>query len=286
MTLRRPENSGLLILNITGVGPEKATINMTEIATSDGGIFNSGRLPPRNIVMSLRFFEVFNTVEELRHESYKYFPIKSPVTLTFETEERTAEINGYVEANEPVIFSKECFTQLSVICPDPFFYSDKKQVTLFSGVIPMFEFPFSNESLTEKLLIMGEIWPEATRSVWYEGDADVGVIIHILAKGPISGLQIYDDTTERKMTINDGRLTELTGSTLIEGDRVIISTVRGDKHIALIRDGIEYNILNALNRDSFWFQLRKGDNIFAYTATYGLANLDFRIENRIAFEGV
>lgn len=51
-------------------------------------------------------------------------------------------------------------------------------------------------------------------------------------------------------------------------------------------NGKTTNILNCLDKNADWFQLAKGDNIFAYTAEYGSTNLQFKIENRIVYEGV
>jgi len=287
MPLRYPERSGFLIFNITGIGPEKSELRFTNLATANGGVFNSARMPNRNIVMSLRYWATGAvTVEQIRHESYKYFPIMKPVTLTFQTEERRAVITGYVEANEPVIFSRETHCQISIVCPDPWFYTEDPMITTFDAVNPMFEFPFSNESLTDPLLIMGEIWPETTRSIYYHGDADIGVRIYIWFRGVVTQFSIFGQTADQHMSINDDLLEELTGDGIIEGDEIIISTVKGDKFVTLIRAGVKYNILNALNRDAFWFQLQKGDNVFAYTAESGLLNVSFRIENRVAFEGV
>ena len=56
--------------------------------------------------------------------------------------------------------------------------------------------------------------------------------------------------------------------------------------MTLVREGKTYNILNCLSKDSDWFQLTKGDNLFAYTADEGANNLQFTIENRIVYEGV
>lgn len=283
--LTNPEKSGFYIKDIEGIGSPVANINLTEVATNDGALFNSSRVTSRSITMTLGFFWK-GSIENIRHLSYKYFPTKRPLTLTIESSNRTGEIIGYVESNEPIIFSERQTTIISLICPDPFFYSKDLMVTTFEGVVPLFEFPFSNESLEENLLIMGDIWPEATRSIVYEGDAEVGVVIHILSTGEVSNMTIYNPGTNQRMVISHDRLVTLTGYGIIEGDHIIISTVRGNKHITLIRDGLEINILNALNRDAFWFQLHKGDNIFAYTAEGGLSNIIFRIENRIAYEGV
>jgi len=293
--LTNPEKSGFYVKEVEGLGPPIANINLTEVSTNDGGIYNSARAISRNIVFTLGFLQQQEneeleqerrTIEDVRHLSYKYFPIKKKVTIIVETDNRIVETYGFVEKNEPIIFSQRQTTQVSILCPDPFFYSQDQMVTLFLAVVPMFEFPFSNESLTENMLIMGEIWPRETRSIYYEGDAEVGVVMHIFARSEASNVTIFNPETNQRMTINNDRLRQLTGSGIVNGDHIIISTVRGDKHITLIRRGISYNILNALNRDAYWFQLSKGDNIFAYTAEYGLSWIDFRIENRIVYAGV
>lgn len=82
------------------------------------------------------------------------------------------------------------------------------------------------------------------------------------------------------------RLKTLTGSALVGGDDIIINTAKGEKSIILKRDNKEYNILNCLGRDTDWFLLSKGDNVFAFGAEDGTANLQFYIENKVVYEGV
>ena len=80
--------------------------------------------------------------------------------MLIETDNRQAEIEGYVESNDPAIFSKDEGSDISIVCPNPFFYSAGKDginTTIFYGVEALFEFPFSNESLQDPLLEMGEI---------------------------------------------------------------------------------------------------------------------------------
>ena len=151
-----PEKSGFLIQSITGLGPSKADINVSEIATNDGSIYNSARTTTRNIVFTLGF--LFNpTIEDMRQLSYKYFPLKKRVLLLFETDNRTCEIYGYVESNEPDIFSSQETTKISIICPDPYFYSVVPGIAVFYAIDPIFEFEFSNESLSENLIEFSNI---------------------------------------------------------------------------------------------------------------------------------
>lgn len=349
LELRRPELTGLYIESITGLGPGKANINTTDIATDDGAIFNSARSEERNIVMKIGFMiseGVTESIEQARHLTYKYFPKKKPIVFYILTDERELKCLGYVEENEPDIFSDKETTQISIICPDPMFYSAETNTTTFNGVDFNFEFPFENNTVGDVAVIipgiarelqvivdelpetgdpslyyflrhqdstylydeyrylandwifvatrmyyspeieMGSIENLKERSIWYDGDAETGILIQIHAIGSAEHIVIYNTGTRERMILDTDKLATLTGEGIVQGDEITISTVKGDKYIRLLRNGVQYNILNILDKNSDWFQLAKGDNIFTYTATYGASNLQFRILNNIAFEGI
>lgn len=290
LILREPEKSGFLITNISGLGPSKANVNTTEVSTNDGSLFNSARLNQRNIVFDIIFEQTSKeNIEDLRQKSYKYFPMKKSLELLIETDNRVVKTNGYVEANEPNIFSAKEGTQISIICPDPYLYSagaNGNNTTIFYGVEPAFKFPFSNESLTEPLLILGNIQNKTENVVIYQGDSEIGVIINIHAIGPVTNLTIYNIGTRESMRIDTTKLESLTGLGIVAGDDIIINTSKGDKGITLIRSGKSTNILNCLDKGTNWFSLVKGDNLFAFAAESGTTNLQFWIENKIIYEGV
>jgi len=112
--------SGLLITSIDGLGPGKATVNSTEIPTSDGDVVNSVRLSGKNIVINGKFLGA-PAIEDARLLSYKYFPIKQKINFYIETDNRTASIDGYVESNEPVVFEDGCGCQISIKCEKAYF---------------------------------------------------------------------------------------------------------------------------------------------------------------------
>lgn len=282
------DESGLFITGINGLGPVKATVNMTQLATADGDIWNSTRLAGRNIVLNARFTYA-HTIEEARLMSYKFFPIGKKVTFHIETDNRMAETEGYVESNEPNIFSKESDMQVSILCESPWFSSvdeDGKQKTDFSNVVATFEFPFSNESTTDPLIEFGQIINKKESTVYYDGDAETGCLITLHAIGAVEMVTIYNIRTGDKMILDTDKLETLTGNKIIAGDTIVINTVKGGKYIRLIREGVTTNILNILGKNAEWFQLAKGDNLFAYTAEYGEANIQFSVETQILFEGV
>ena len=153
--LANPYKTGIYVSSITGLGPGKANINTTDIATDDGSIYNSARAEERNIVMKLGFLQVpgiTDTIEDARQLTYKYFPKKKPLVFHIKTDNRDLNAFGYVESNEPDIFSKDETTQISIICPDPLFYlatNGGMNVTSFNGIDFEFEFPFENNTIGE-----------------------------------------------------------------------------------------------------------------------------------------
>ena len=288
LDMRSPDKSGLYIKKIEGLGPPNATINAKEIATFDGGLYNSARASTRNIVLTLGFLPN-PSIEDMRQLTYKYFPIKKKLRFLIETDNRIAETYGYVESNEPDIFSQNETTEISIICPDPYFYSAEdngSNITVFSGVEANFEFPLTNNSLTSDLIEMGVMRNVKEKLIVYTGDSEVGVIITIHALGKAGSITIYNTGTNEAMRIDNDKIASITGSGIVKSDDIIISSIKGDKYIRLLRDGVYTNILNALDKGSKWFQLSKGDNIFAYTAESGEENLQFKIAHQVVYEGV
>lgn len=286
MVLDRPEETGIIVSQIDGLGPVKANLYLSESAMMDGGTHNGSRLTTRNIVINLDF-RLAADAEDLRLETYKYFPEKKEITLEFETTHRHVKAFGWVESNTPDIFQPESSSQISILCGDPFFYKvGQMQATTFSGIVPEFEFIYENNSLTQKLTEFGEIMHKQENVVNYIGDADVGVTITIHATGPARNITIYNARSREVMYIDTDYIQTLTGSPFSSGDDIIIKTSIGKKSVTLLRAGLTYNILNCLRKGSDWFQLTKGGNIFAYDAEEGALELWFKIENETLYTGV
>lgn len=286
MELTNPYASGFLITNVTGLGPMKASINTTELATMDGARYNSSRASQRNIVFYLEFLAGSKTIEEVRLDSYRYFPVKREVRISVETDTRIAEVTGYVESNEPDIFSEKEGCQISIMCPDPYFYKFGLNRAIITGVEPAFEFPFENNSVTEKLINFGEIRTKRDAVIMNDGDETVGVIINVHAKNDIRNFTISNVTMGHSMRIDDDRLQALIGSMISSGDDIIIDTTRGRKSILLRRRGRRINILNTLKRPLTWLQLQRGENVFYYDAEIGRDEIECSIDYQVVYEGM
>lgn len=290
LELTNPYDTGLVVKGITGIGPVKANINTTELAISDGAIFNSARANSRNIVFSFQLLEdpKTNLVETVRQRTYKYFPLKKMLTLLFETDHRIAEIQGYVESNEPDIFQKDETIQISIVCPSPYFYTPDSTIVL-NGVESMFTFPFSNESLTEDQIIFGNIVSSVSTEYFYDGDVDSGVIFHIHCTDAVKNIMVYNMETRERMSIDTSVIKTIVGSQqddLIAGDDIYLSTISGDRYIYLVRGGVEYNILPSIPKITDWITVQKGSNVFGYLAETGKSNVGIDIHTNILYEGV
>lgn len=318
MVLDDPVISGFNIVEITGIGPSSASINTTELVTYDGSVYNSARAQQRNIVFTLLFWEddvmgpkykpesewTRMTIEDLRHQSYRYFPIKQRVELSFETDTRVLDTYGYIEKNEPTIFAQKESTQVSIICPEAYFDLGgdyKVQNTDFSSVEAMFEFPIHDTStmvgewennntsvstVNEPQTEFSQIVLTMEKNLYYSGDAATGVTIVIRADAQLSGMSITNVNTKEEFSINQTILENSIGGKIKAGDVITINTTQGQKSATFNRNGVETNILNAIDRNSSWLQIRPGDNVFSFAATEGQYYANVTIQNRTLFEGV
>lgn len=279
--------NGLAIESITGIGPGKATINVTELATSDGGIYNSARLSKRNIVFS--FYIVGEPdPEDSRQLLYRIFPIKERVSIEFITDNRMSTITGYVESVEPDIFQDKEKSQVSIICDDPYFYADNAEYKL-NGIDDMFEFPFENDSLSDNLIEFGEIVYDVGQNLYYEGDIESGLLIHIHAAGAIKNLSITNWVTKVTMAMDTSKIKAIVGGSdddIILSDDIYISTMKSDKYIKLVRNGVTYNILSVIPKLSDWLTIKQGNNQFFCEADIGADKAQITIQSYVLYAGV
>lgn len=302
--LANPWKEGLAVASIDGLGPGQATINVADISSMDGGLFNSARKGTRNIVFNLIFVDHDTlTIEDIRRKCYTYFPIKKNVKLKFTTSDGKTNkdffIDGYVESNEPNIFSSSEGATVSVICPQPFFYKSLSQEQRFSvSSNPEFTFAFSKVPEDGTELLMGDVVPYVVSDIYYEGDADVGIVVEMVFKTDID-LDSIDDKTIRI----DNSLTNTTNIFSLEkvvnlaaeqiedydgikaGDKLTLSTVVGEKGLIYTHDGIDYNMLSAIEPAGKWIYLTTGSNYLVINKD-GAIEITASAKNKIYYYGV
>lgn len=281
--LRHPWGSGLAVSSITGLHPPDASINATELSSMDGSVFNSARVVKRNIIVNFYILENL-TIEQARHILYEYFPVKKQVKFRVKTDERDVYTIGYVESNTVEIFSNRESAQVSIICPDPYFYSIQDVSTPLNDIVGGFEFPFENPVGTESLHF-GELSVTGPIDIIYTGETSVGIDIDIHATGEVGNLRIYSVTTDQEILLDVAKLAAKTGNGIIAGDNIHICTITGHKEVTLTRAGVKYNIMSCVSRQTGWIRLEQGDNIIVYSAV-GIQNAQIYVTNKVVYEGV
>lgn len=286
---------GLIIKEITGIGPADAILNHSDYASNDGSEFNSARLDIRPIQITLLFTnEAGNTIEEARHNSYRYFQTKKPVRLIFETDTRTICIDGRVEHNQPIIFSDKEATSIDIKCSDPYFYKysdglDTDYVDLLS-VMPAFQFESDGE--LENPFEVGRYISDGAliQTIEYAGECETGFVANIRFVGPITGdlvLSRYGVDSEY-FKIDLAKLTALNGGIApVSGDELVFCTEPERNYMKFIHDGTEINALNAVDLvNSTWLLLNPGENTFVYAISDGNDNTQLRLTYKTRYQGV
>lgn len=260
LKMYQPAESGFYIKSIKGLGPSKANVNIIDIVSYDGGLYNSARCDKRNIVFELGAWDTVADVERLRQTSYRYFPIKGKIRMQFNTDNRKVNIIGYVESNEPNIWSENVTMSISVICPDPYFKD------IYENSIT-----YTND---------GEL-----HTINYEGDSDAGVTIQLNCGSDVTGLSIQN-TNGQAFTVVDNYLAKKAPNKILANDIIILDTIPNEKGIKLTRGETTYNILNAMNRSSVWFKINRFKRSFKVLAATGQNDIIVTISSPILYEGI
>lgn len=269
--LRLTCNESYDLLQVTGLTPPAATINVSTLATKDGGVFNSSRLNVRNMTLLIA---PGPSLERNRVELYRYIRSKQYVKLYLKTNLRDVWIDGYVETVEGDLFENPQRLQVSIICPDPYFKALDNSVTDFSNVNAAFTFAFSPTAEGQVVSTLSQF---SEVNVHNDSDDETGVIIELQARGTVLEPTIYNQTTGEQFTIQ---------YEMQEGDKIILNTRKGEKSLTLIHEGVQSNIINNMVRGGDWFKLKMGDNIFTYSCAHGASDLQLSIIVQPIFAGV
>lgn len=263
------------ITSIQGLNPPSAHLNTTSVSGMDGAVYNSGRLNTRNIVITAR---INGNVEGNRQNLYRFCPTKEKVRFYFLNNNRDVYIDGYVDSVECDLFTNDERAQISIICPFPYFMDSEETQVDGSSISSLFTFPFSiniNEPIPFSNYIL-----DAVVDLYNNSDDQIGTIIEMDVDAPVNEIQILNTGTGERFTLDYA---------FLPGDHITINTIKGQKSVSLLRDGLYSNIFSAMQRGSVFFQLASGDNFFAYTvdgSTLNNANVDIMFTYFKMYRGV
>lgn len=259
------------ITNAQGLSSPKNTINTNVSALIDGGTFNSAKVNMRTINLA---FTIEYPVEANRLKVYKVLRAKEPITLYYKSNILDLFIEGYVETLDIGHFDKKQKATVAILCPFPYWKNAQQIINQLSVVTNMFHFPFPYSDS----IVFGAIDTEAKAVVVNNGGITTGLTFEIYAKQPVTNPKIFDYVTQEYIGLN---------FSMQAGDLIIINTMTGEKSVTLIRNAIETNIFNNLQRGSTWLQLAAGGSVYVYQVDSGsLQSLEVDIKHYDLYEGV
>lgn len=255
---------------IKGLNPPTGTVSTSSYAGMNGSYLNNAFIEKRNVVIpfEMRGFDV----ELRRHELYRVVKPSRYIKIYYSTKNISVYAEGIVETCEMENFEKLTSGQISILCPDIYWYSTE---TPDCGIFPCqrcfhFVCPDNDEPFP-----IGIYNTQDMMTINNSGD-EVGFTLEI-SGGPAKNPTIYNALTDEYMQI---------AGDIQKGDVITITTKTGNKTVLLEREGVVTNIINRLVSGSTWLNLKAGENKFYVRASDGLNNLKVCLIHRNAYLGV
>lgn len=256
---------------ISGLNPPPGTVSTSLYAGMDGSYLNNAFIEKRNLVISFEMRGV--GIEKRRHALYRVVKPSRYIKVFYKTSGIDVYTEGYVETCEIDNFTNKINGQISILCPDPYWYSSSAIHACYSRVSGGFIFPFPQ---SDEPFILGSYSTTDNIEILNDGD-ETGFIIQIEALDTATTPTIYNADT--------GEYLQIKGE-IQRGDIITISTKTGNKTITLTRNGVDSNIINQLVAGSTWLTLREGLNTFHVQAVRNVKNLKITLMHTNAYLGV
>lgn len=263
---------------IDGLNPPAGTISTSTYAGMDGSYLNNAFIEKRNLVISFEMRGI--GLEKRRHALYRVVKPSRYIKVFYKTAGIDVYTEGYVETCEISNFDALTSGQISIICPDPYWYSTSAVYAYYSQVTGAFHFPFPESDAPFPLGVYS-----TTDNIIIQNDGDeTGFTIQIEASSneTVPEIAAYTPTIYNADT---GEYLQIKGE-ILKGDVITITTKTGNKTVTLTRNGVDSNIINRLVSGSTWLSLREGKNTFHVQAVRGVKNLKVTLMHRNAYLGV
>lgn len=251
---------------IEGLNPPAGTISTSTYAGMNGSYLNNAFIEKRNVVISFEMRGI--NIEKRRHALYKVVKTSRYIKVYYRTPNIDVYTTGYVETCEVNNFGQFTSGQISIICPDIYWYDTRIQTAECSPIKGVFHFPFPD---SDEPFPIGVYNTHNRLTIQNDGDeTGFTIVLSGTASNPIL------------TNVETGEYLQISGD-ISDGDTVTITTKTGSKTVTLERNGVTENIINRLVSGSTWLSLREGENKFDFSGGTGLK---VRLIHRNAYLGV
>lgn len=257
--------------SIQGLDPPTGTIALSKYAGMSGSYLNTAYMQNRNVVVN---FAMRGTgIEARRHALYQVARPAHPITVYYKTKLMDVYTEGHVETCEIENFEQYVSGQISIICPDIYWYDMGTTTATRSPVAGGFHFPFPD---SDDPFELSRYTGDTSIQIMNGGD-NIGFTLTITASGSASNPYVVDPATGEYFRLR---------TSMSAGDIITIDTKSGEKSVTLAQNNVASNLINSVVSGSTWLSLKPGTNLFDVGADSGDSNLTFAIIHRNAYLGV
>ncbi len=258
---------------IDGTSAVKHIISTFKAPNQDGGVFVSGSLDMRNIVMEGRILaNAINEAYDLRKRLIDIFNPKYKGRVIFEG----LSIPCIVE--EAPIFKADIHRApaffISLLCTSPYFETVEEIKRLLAGWHPNFEFEL--EIPVDEGIEMGYREESLIIAVQNTGSVPCGATFEFMAQGVVEDPLLIDVVSGKFIKLN---------RVMQPGEIVTVTTHFANKKVISSLEG-GTNAFASLDMDSDFLQLAVGTNLLRYDAKTNLNNLEVNVYFRPLYLGV
>ena len=266
------QNKWFCLTHADGLTSVSSSIASSTTPGMDGDKINNIQTQPRGIVLDLEIRRGVS-VEDAKRYILRTIKPKQRGTLRLTQGDRVTEIEGSVESVNMPRFGDGVVMQVSLYCSEPYWHDVENVLVEISRIIGLHYFTSTDGDMLyfpSDGIPLGEYDLNMTRTYTNDGDADCGMIIHIIALGSVTNPVIYKA---------DGSYIGV-NTTMVKGDEIIINTNSGKK--AITKNGT--NILSKIKSGSTFLQLETGDNELTIDSDGGTeGNVYFMLEFKRRF---
>ena len=267
-----------VLIECDGIYEVSNDVSTSANTMTDGSTYLGTVTQMRNIVLTIR--DRPGTDHRYNRDFlYTLFKSKSAGTFLYEEDDTERQIGYYVESVDITNSTSSRTATVSLLCPDPFFADTDDVSVILAGWEGAFEFQHEFVNGGEEL---GDRVLEKSASIANESAADnIGLTITITAYNTVVNPSITH--VEQGITMQIG--TEDYPYTMEYGEKIVITTETGNKHIYSVIDGVQTEINEYLSADSEFIQLMSGSNNIGYTADEGEEYMGVTITYRYRYAG-
>ena len=260
-----------VVIEFEGFNPPPASLFTSKSPNRKGSKKNGSTLDERSLIIQIK---LLGDIEVNRNALYAWVDTETELKIYYKNGVKNVYCEGTVtDCGVPFCTDNEVMT-IAITCPDPYLKDLQEIAAEITNLLKLFTFPFA---IDEDGIPFSTLRDDNRTNIFNAGAA-TGALIRIKALGEVSNIILYD--------ANDATRIFRINTTLQENEIVEIDTERSPRTVKLIRtDGTTENILKYVGHNPTWFQLKKGNNIFAFTAS-DLGNVEVTFSFTNKYQGV